>query len=226
MKPRVSTSSETNSSGFGSMENLEVEEISAPRGTKRKTLNSINDLDELMKNSLNVTEKRTCYDLESKSLSITTQEDHRLSTRRASSMSRCSPVSLERRASMKSPRGNCLQFVRNFEAISTDSISPRSINQYRSPRKRINLSPEDVYSKHRLGSTFSPVVVRARRRSAIRPDLKRCNVPIESSRDQFKKVLTPKHGIRQKLATLNRSRPSLNSRLLNINTDVTESSCN
>ncbi|CAI2336621.1 unnamed protein product [Caenorhabditis sp. 36 PRJEB53466] len=132
--------------------------------TKRKAESNIENLDELMREALTLSpEKRARMNIKTaipRSLTDEPTADGRPQTRRSSSSD--VDVSPRVRTLRAANSGNSIDIVRNVSAVSSDSISPKLLQQYSSPKKRISLNENgSVYSRHRLGSTFSPLVAGA-----------------------------------------------------------------
>ncbi|CAL2031233.1 unnamed protein product [Caenorhabditis brenneri] len=160
------------SSDFGSLdERFKFPPAGIKNATKRRAVEKMEDLDEMMKESLVLSpEKRVRLSSASPARVMRIDDERDLQkngrppTRRSTSrdMQR-SPRIRELRAAVST--GSALN------ALCTDSISPKLIGQYHgtgiSPKRRCNLAESgSIYSKHRLGVAFSPLVAGARKKLA------------------------------------------------------------
>uniref|UniRef100_A0A8R1IU13 Uncharacterized protein n=1 Tax=Caenorhabditis japonica TaxID=281687 RepID=A0A8R1IU13_CAEJA len=154
------------SSEYGSLDEHFKFPMVIPRGaSKRKACENVEELDEMLKKTLMLSPEKRVRLISQSNNSQNNKEfachEGRPPTRRSSSSDM--EMSPRVRSLRAVTSGSTIDIVRTVNAVSSDSISPKFLKQYSSPKKRINLN-ENVYSKHRLGNAFSPLVVGARRK--------------------------------------------------------------
>ncbi|CAI5441570.1 unnamed protein product [Caenorhabditis angaria] len=144
---------------------------------KRQAVESVAELDELLRSNLSLTKRRPEDTFDDTTSPVSSKNPDRPKSRRSNSYDNSPSQLLEQRRSLR-VCGNNLKNIRHISALSTDSISPRSIQQMCSPRRKFPIESSNPYTKHRLGQTFSPMLTGAKKRTSI---LKGTQLPSKST---------------------------------------------
>ncbi|CCD61734.1 uncharacterized protein CELE_B0304.2 [Caenorhabditis elegans] len=159
------------SSEFGSLEDSHQFVSPVTRhASKRRAVENVDHLDELMKSSMVLSpEKRLRLNTSNDSNLVRNtarSPDSSMNGRPQTRRSTSSDIEISPRVrAMRSTSGSSMDLVRTVSSFCTDSISPKFFTNHGSTtRKRTENG--SIYSRHRLGATFSPLVAGAKRKMA------------------------------------------------------------